>query len=224
MSSEFDPYRKWLGIPPKDQPPHRYRLLGIAAFEDDPDVIQNAADRQMAHVRQYQSGQHSQLSQRILNELSAAKVCLLRPEKKAEYDKQLRAELRSRKASATAPPPPPVDIATPPGTAVPPTGVPTRVTSIAKPPPASSPPPAAPASAAESGPKIRSQPARHRRRRRKTAMLPIALSLLAIGGLIATGVVAMNLLGEKSKGKKSEPRDNDRPYEDDPSPGKDGKL
>jgi hypothetical protein len=27
--SEFDPYRKWLGIPPKDQPPHYYRLLGI---------------------------------------------------------------------------------------------------------------------------------------------------------------------------------------------------
>src|SRR5437016_4429115 len=42
MPEEFDAYRKWLGIPPEDQPPHHYRLLGIAPFEDDPDVIQNA--------------------------------------------------------------------------------------------------------------------------------------------------------------------------------------
>ena len=93
MSDPFDPYRKWLGIPPKDQPPNHYRLLGIAHFEDDPDVIENAATRQMAHVRTFQSGRHSALSQRILNELTAAKLCLLQVEKKAPYDEQLRAKL-----------------------------------------------------------------------------------------------------------------------------------
>jgi len=93
MSDPFDPYRKWLGIPPKDQPPNHYRLLGIAHFEDDPDVIENAATRQMAHVRTFQSGRHSALSQRILNELTASKLCLLQVEKKAPYDEQLRAKL-----------------------------------------------------------------------------------------------------------------------------------
>lgn len=94
MSEPFDPYRKWLGIPPKEQPAHHYRLLGIATFEDDPDVIENAAARQMAHVRTFQtSKQHGPVSQRILTELSAAKVCLLDRERKTEYDVQLRSRL-----------------------------------------------------------------------------------------------------------------------------------
>ena len=41
MTESFDPYHKWLGIPPQDQPPHYYRLLGIELFESDPDVISN---------------------------------------------------------------------------------------------------------------------------------------------------------------------------------------
>jgi hypothetical protein len=93
MPESFDPYRKWLGIPPKDQPPNHYRLLGIAPFESDPDVIENAATRQMAHVRTFKTGKHAALSQRILNELSAAKLCLLTPEQKGPYDSQLRAQL-----------------------------------------------------------------------------------------------------------------------------------
>ena len=39
MAEKFDPYYKWLGIPPQDQPPHHYRLLGIELFEPDRDVI-----------------------------------------------------------------------------------------------------------------------------------------------------------------------------------------
>mgnify|MGYP001446848472 CR=1 FL=1 len=37
--SDFDPYHKWLGIPPHDQPADHYRLLGIERFENDVDVI-----------------------------------------------------------------------------------------------------------------------------------------------------------------------------------------
>ena len=51
MDKSFDPYLKWLGIPPKDQPAHHYRLLGIEAFESDPEVISNAADQRMASGR-----------------------------------------------------------------------------------------------------------------------------------------------------------------------------
>ena len=93
----FDPYRKWLGIPQKSRPPNHYRLLGIGLFESDPDVISNAADRQMAHVRTFQSGKHSELSQQILNELSAARICLLDAKKRAEYNAKLRATLKSSK-------------------------------------------------------------------------------------------------------------------------------
>jgi len=88
----FDQYHRWLGISPKDQPPNHYRLLGVDPYETDPSVIESAADRQMAHVRTFQAGKHSALSQRILNELAAAKLTLLHPEKRAAYDETLRAE------------------------------------------------------------------------------------------------------------------------------------
>ncbi len=104
MTEQFDPYRKWLGIPPKDQPPDHYRLLGIPVFEDDLDVIENSADRQMAHVRTYQSGRHAAASQKILNELSAAKLCLLDPKEKAAYDKVLKAKVSPEPLAAAAPP------------------------------------------------------------------------------------------------------------------------
>ena len=88
---EFDPYRKWLGIPPESRPPNNYQLLGIPPFEEDPDVIENATDRQMAHVRTFQAGKYSALSQQVLNELARARICLLDEKKKQEYDSQLRA-------------------------------------------------------------------------------------------------------------------------------------
>lgn len=89
----FDPYHKWLGIHPSEQPPNFYRLLGIAKFESDADVISNAADARMAHVKTFQAGANSNHSQQILNELARAKLCLLIPSKKAEYDRRLRERL-----------------------------------------------------------------------------------------------------------------------------------
>jgi len=125
MSGSFDPYHKWLGISPKDQPPHHYRLLAIDLFESDPDVISSAADQRMGHVRAFQTGKHSALSQQILNEIASARVCLLSPEKKAEYDRRLREQLgidrprseRTGKPISAAPQPPglpPLPPATPP--------------------------------------------------------------------------------------------------------------
>lgn len=87
----FDPYHKWLGIPPSEQPPTLYRLLGISPFESDPDVIDAAANRQMFYVRSFASGPHAADSQRILNELSAARLRLLDPRRRAAYDVYLRA-------------------------------------------------------------------------------------------------------------------------------------
>ena len=92
MADEFDPNYQWLGIPPKHQPPNHYRLLAIEEFESNLDVIENAADQRMQHVRSFQNGPHGEVSQRILNGITAAKLCLLNLGKKAEYDRKLRAE------------------------------------------------------------------------------------------------------------------------------------
>ncbi|MCE9557143.1 MAG: hypothetical protein K8T91_27665 [Planctomycetes bacterium] len=102
QQDSFDPYRKWLGIAPKDQPPNLYRLLGIDLFESDPDVIANAADQRMTHVRTFQSGPNGALSQQILNEVSAARVCLLDDEKRAEYETELREKLEPTATIPTA--------------------------------------------------------------------------------------------------------------------------
>jgi formylglycine-generating enzyme required for sulfatase activity len=99
MSERFDPYHKWLGIPPSEQPPNHYRLLAINLFESDLEVISNAAYQRMAHVRTFQIGKHSEISQTLLNEIAAAKVCLLDPEKKAAYDRQLRDTLAARQSA-----------------------------------------------------------------------------------------------------------------------------
>ncbi len=86
----FDPYHQWLGISPQCQPANHYRLLGVQMFEDDPEVISNAADQRMAYLRTFQMGKHSRLSQKLLNEVAAARLCLLDPRRRAAYDEQLR--------------------------------------------------------------------------------------------------------------------------------------
>jgi len=92
----FDPYHKWLGIPPQDQPANYYRLLAVELFEADADVIDGAADQRSAHLRKLQSGKHGKLSQQLLNEVSTARITLLDPEKRAQYDAQLRSTLQVR--------------------------------------------------------------------------------------------------------------------------------
>lgn len=109
MQEDFDPYYKWLGVSPDEQPVNYYRLLGIKLFESDADVIAHAADRQMNHIRSFQNGPHAGESQQLLNELATAHLCLLSPEKKAVYDAQLRARLIPPEA-----PPPPLEASPPP--------------------------------------------------------------------------------------------------------------
>ena len=88
MSDSFDPYYKWLAIPPEDHPPNHYRLLGLPNFESDADVITNAANQRIKHLRSLRSGRRSKLAQRILDEVTAAKRCLLDPSEKTAYDAQ----------------------------------------------------------------------------------------------------------------------------------------
>jgi hypothetical protein len=87
----FDPYAAWLGISPVERPINHYLLLGLPRFEADRGRIAVAADERMRKVREFQHGQRAAVSQRILNELAAARVCLLDPNAKASYDSWLTA-------------------------------------------------------------------------------------------------------------------------------------
>jgi len=95
----FDPYHKWLGIPQEDQPANHYRLLGLRDFESDPDVIDLAANKQMVFLHSCSTGEHFELAEQLLNEISAARLCLLGTETKRVYDTKLRS--RSRDSSGT---------------------------------------------------------------------------------------------------------------------------
>ncbi len=99
MAEDFDPYYKWLGIPPHEQPPNHYRLLGIELFEANLDVVTTASDRQMAYLRSFQSGPQMNACQRLLNEVAAARLVLLDVQQKAAYDQSLQASLTASNGS-----------------------------------------------------------------------------------------------------------------------------
>ncbi len=151
----FDPYYKWLGIRPENQPPDHYRLLGLEHFESDREVIQSAGERQMAHIQSYKIGPQSELSQRILNEIARAKVCLLNPTSKVEYDQQLRRKLS-----------PPEDITPPPHFAASPLPAVAATTPVQ-----------APATFVE--PRIRAVPRRRRRSNHGVAIIIGGVAIIA---------------------------------------------
>ena len=105
MSAAFNAHYKWLGIPPDEQPANHYRLLALRLFENDSDVIESAADRQMAYVRTFHAGPHSADSQKLLNELSAARLCLLMPKDKAAYDAELLRQMNANRSPLAMQPP-----------------------------------------------------------------------------------------------------------------------
>jgi len=109
----FDPYLNWLGIPPHEQPPNYYRLLGVVLFESDPEVIRRAADLQSLRVGGFQAGPQGEMCQQLLSEIAVAQYCLLDPQHKAAYDAQLSEGLSRRGERYVAAPPPPGPVAGP---------------------------------------------------------------------------------------------------------------
>lgn len=98
MLPGFDAYHKWLGIPPDQRPPTHYQLLGISPGEVDVEVIESAAVRQMAYVRNFQIGEHAEVCRGILEELVMARATLIDPAKRRNYD--ARIGVGSMKSSA----------------------------------------------------------------------------------------------------------------------------
>src|SRR5690606_23943093 len=99
------PLHKWFGIPPQEQPPNHYRLLGIALYESNADVIDTAADKQMTFLHGCANGEHAELAEALMNQVSAARLCLLNPAKRALYDAALHNELDEPAAQVSSPQP-----------------------------------------------------------------------------------------------------------------------
>jgi len=104
----FDPYHKWLGIAPGDEPPTHYQLLGIAHLESDVDVIEYNTDRQMVALRTFEAGPHGALAKKIIREVSAASKCLLSPGTKKKYDQGFPPIARLPRPPAAVPASPPL--------------------------------------------------------------------------------------------------------------------
>ncbi len=94
-SKPFDPYQEWLNLPAESSARSYYDLLGLQAFEDDPNRIRQAALERAALVRRHQAGPHGAATTRLLAELAAAYSQLGHPEGKRTYDAELRRKLVS---------------------------------------------------------------------------------------------------------------------------------
>ena len=88
----MDVYKEWLGIPEGPRPPDHYQLLRLVQFEDSVDKIRGNYKKLNAHVRKYATGQYSDESQALLNDLAKAMLCLTDLERKHEYDEGLGRE------------------------------------------------------------------------------------------------------------------------------------
>jgi hypothetical protein len=89
VAVKLDVYKEWLGIPEGPRPPDYYALLRLVQFEDDVDKIRKNYKKLNGHVRKYATGQYSDESQQLLNQLAKAMLCLTDAERKREYDSSL---------------------------------------------------------------------------------------------------------------------------------------
>lgn len=98
MSAPRDPYHVWLGLPPGQQPPNYYRLLGLREFENRPEVIDAAAERQTARLLTVPPEARGPEVQKLLAEIASARLCLLQPARKLAYDEALRQQAGGKAA------------------------------------------------------------------------------------------------------------------------------
>ena len=103
---DFDPYRKWLGIPPDRRPPTYYDLLGISSKEDDPETIEAAAARRKAFIRPELAGDHADAARQLTYEIEEARFGLLDPATREQHDRRLGKRRKRARAHDVAPPHP----------------------------------------------------------------------------------------------------------------------
>lgn len=93
----FDPYYKWLGIPPDQQPPNHYQMLRIEPFESDTEVIEHTYNKELEFLEARKEGKHASEAERLCEDLEEAHRCLTNEPEKAAYDAQLQAQMDAEK-------------------------------------------------------------------------------------------------------------------------------
>lgn len=86
---EFDGYRKWLGISNQKRLPTHYELLAIGLDEDDPDVIQAAAEQRRHYVESKRGEGHDDQVTEILYRIDEAESTLLNTALRRDYDRKM---------------------------------------------------------------------------------------------------------------------------------------
>lgn len=84
----FDPYRQWLGIETEQRPVDHYQLLGLDRFESNPARIEEAVKRRSATLQMI-TGPDADQAQKLLQQIGAARLCLLDDRSRAVYDREL---------------------------------------------------------------------------------------------------------------------------------------
>ena len=194
--SDFDPYHKWLGISPQHQPPNHYRLLSLDLYESDPDVIEASVDRIVAFLQDVAVGPHAKASQKLLNEIAAARLCLLDAAQKRAYDETLRDQLTQAMwppKDESEPAPPPVASAF---------AIDTGTSSVAQPPPVRKPTAKRPAVTAAPQRADSPPPGKAKKRGKQKPSPLLLLSFISGGGLLVFAIVFALLAGGNSEAKR----------------------
>lgn len=89
--AEFNPYQAWLQIPASlGQTPTNYQLLGLTEFEENPQTISKAAEKQLSRLLAINPEKHRAHWQKLINDLAEAQSTLTHPQHKTNYDNRLR--------------------------------------------------------------------------------------------------------------------------------------
>lgn len=89
MAKVVDVYRDWLGIQDAARPLNHYQLLRLTKFEDSGSTVRKHYQKMTSHVRRYAASDMTGRAQSLLNELTAAMLCLTDAQRKREYDAKL---------------------------------------------------------------------------------------------------------------------------------------
>lgn len=100
MASKFNPYAEWFGLNPSSKPTY-YELLGVPNFETEPPVIAEAAELRLQLLQAHRGGPHADTADRLSREVTGVMNVLLSPDKRRQYDDQLRQQQPALHAPAT---------------------------------------------------------------------------------------------------------------------------
>jgi hypothetical protein len=120
MDEAFNPYYTFLGLDEELASPNFYQLLRLREQETDSAKIQAAADKAATRVRAHRPGEHAAQWSELLDEIQAARTCLLDPSQRQAYGQKHGLQAAAVAAAAWDRPPNPAALAAPAMTFVPP--------------------------------------------------------------------------------------------------------